>query len=151
MEVLGGRSPFAAHITMIPYQTKAKKISGTSYGEVFHDALVVLDEIKKKTKRRPYVRSAYFKKEKIFLDYFREHLFQKRPNERMKRLRFFKAAVELVKYSRNEPVAKPNPNKNNEVVYRFAGLTTEKEIFYVQIKEDKKRKRKYFMSCFPPE
>ncbi|MFA6193760.1 MAG: hypothetical protein WC726_02785 [Parcubacteria group bacterium] len=135
---------------MIPYQTKSKKISGTSYGEVFHGAFAVFDEIKKKTKRRPYVRSAYFKKEKIFLDYFREHLFQKRPNERMKRLRFFKAAIELVKHSKNEPVGKANPNKSNEVVYRFAGLTAEKELFYVQIKEDK-RKRKYFMSCFPPE
>lgn len=137
------------YVIMIPYQTKAKKISGTSYGEVFHDALVVLDEIKKKTKRRPYVRSAYFKKEKIFLDYFREHLFQKRPNERMKRLRFFKAAVELVKHSRNEPIIKTNPNKPGEKFYKFIGLTAEKDIFFAQIKEDK-RKRKYFMSCFGP-
>jgi hypothetical protein len=134
---------------MQAYQTKAKKISGTRYGEVFHGAFSVFDEIKKKTKRRPYVRSAYFKKEKIFFDYFREHLFQKRPNERMNRLRFFKAAVELVKYSRNEPSSKINPNKPSEIVHRFAGTTAEKDKFYVQIKEDKKRKRKYFMSCFP--
>lgn len=134
---------------MIPYQAKSKKISGTSYGEVFHDALKVFDEIKKKTKRRPYVRSAYFKKEKIFFDYFREHLFQKSAKERMKRLRFFKAAVELVKHSRNEPIIKTNPNKPGEKFYKFVGLTAEKDIFFAQIKEDK-RKRKYFMSCFGP-
>jgi len=133
------------------YQTKSKKISGTSYSEVFHGAFVAYDEMKKKTKRRPYVRSAYFKKEKIFFDYFREHLFQKSPRERMKRLKFFKAAIELVKHCRIKPVSKINPNKTNEIVHRFAGITAEKEIFYVQIKEDKKRKRKYFMSCFSPE
>jgi len=114
------------------------------------NAFSVYDKIKKKTKRRPYVRSAYFKKEKIFFDYFRKHLFQKSPKERMKRLKFFAAAVELVKNSRNKPISKQNPSKPNEIVHRFAGLTAEKELFYVQIKENKK-KRKYFMSCFPPE
>lgn len=135
---------------MIPYQTKSKKISGSNYGEVMHHAFRIYDEIKKKTKRRPYIRSVYFKKEKIFFDYFREHLFQKSQRERMKRLRFFRAAVELIEKSRNAPSSKPNPNKRNEIVHRFAGLTVEKELFYVQIKEDK-RKRKYFMSCFLPE
>ena len=134
---------------MIPYQTKSKKISGTNYVEVFHNAFILYDSIKKKTKRRPYVRSAYFKKEKIFLEYFREHLFQKSPEERMKRLKFFRAAIELVEKSRNAPISKENPNKKNEIVHRFAGLTAEGELFYVHVKEDKK-KRKYFMSCFPP-
>jgi hypothetical protein len=133
-----------------PYQTKSKKISGTSYGEVFHGAFAIYDEIKKKTKRRPYVRSAYFKKEKIFLDYFREHLFQKSAKERMRRLRFFKAAVELIKYSKAKPFIKTNPNKPGEKFYKFAGLTAEKEIFFIQVKEDKKG-RKYFMSCFGPD
>jgi hypothetical protein len=134
---------------VIPYQTKSKKIPGTSYGEVMRNTFRIYGEIKKKTKRRPYVRSVYFKKEKVFLDYFREHLFQKSPEERMGRLKFFKAAIELVEKSRNEPISKINPNKKNEIVHRFAGLTAEKELFYVHIKEDKKKK-KYFMSCFPP-
>lgn len=135
---------------MIPHQTKSKKISGTAYGEVLREAFKLYDEIKKKTKRRPYLRAAYFKKEKVFLDCFREHLFQKSPKERMKRLKFFRAAVELVRNSRNEPVIKKNANKKSEKLYRFAGLTEEKELFYVQIKENRK-KQKYFMSCFPPE
>lgn len=134
---------------MIPYQTKSKKVSGTNYGEVMGNAFSVYDKIKKKTKRRPYIRSAYFKKEKIFFDYFREHLFQKSVKERMKRLKFFAAAVELVQKSRNRPIIKTNPNKNKETFYKFAGLTVEKDIFFVQIREDKKR-RKYFMSCFGP-
>ncbi|KKP79665.1 MAG: hypothetical protein A2271_03170 [Candidatus Moranbacteria bacterium RIFOXYA12_FULL_35_19] len=135
---------------MIPYQTKSKKISGTSYGEVMHGAMAVFDEIKKKTKRRPYIRSAYFKKEKIFLDYFREHLFQKSVKDRMQRLKYFKATCELIKYSKTGPIEKTELFEKKEILYRFAGLTMEKELFYVQIKEDKKRKRKYLMSCFPP-
>ena len=134
---------------MIPYQTKTKKLSGSSYGEVMRNAFAVFDEIKKKTKRRPYIRSAYFKKEKIFFDYFREHLFQKLPKERMKRLKYFKAACELVKHSRANPLEKTESFERKEILYRFAGLTLEKELFFVQIKEDKKRKKKYFMSCFP--
>jgi hypothetical protein len=133
---------------VVPYRTKSKKVPGTNYGEVMRNAFGLFDDIKKKTKRRPYVRSAYFKKEKVFFDYFREHLFQKLPKERMRRLKYFKAAIELVRFSRNDPVSKTNINKGKEIVYRFSGLTAEKELFFVQIKEDK-RKRKYLMSFFP--
>jgi len=59
--------------------------------------------------------------------------------------------LELAKNSRNRPVSKENPNKRGEILHRFAGLTRDKEVFFVQIKEDKKGKKKYFMSCFPPE
>jgi len=69
-------------------------------------ALDIFDEIKKQTKRRPYIRSVYFKKEKIFLDYFREHLFQKSPKERMERLKYFKAAFEMIKDSKIGPIEK---------------------------------------------
>jgi hypothetical protein len=135
---------------MIPYQTKSKLLPGTSYGDMLRSAFTIYDEIKRKTKRRPYIRSAYFKKEKVFLEYFREHLFQKSPKERMKRLKYFKAAIELIQSSKNEPAVKNNPNKREETLYKFAGLTAEKEIFFVQIKENRKG-NKYFMSCFPPE
>lgn len=132
---------------MIPYQTKSGKIAGTSYGEVMRNAFLVYDEIKKKTKRRPYVRSAYFKKNKIFFDYFREHLFQKSQRVRMSRLKYLSAGIELIRNSKNKPTVRENPNRRGEILYRFAGLTAEKEIFFVQIKEDKKG-NKYLMSCF---
>lgn len=133
---------------MSPYQTKAKKLPGTSYGEVMRNAFAVYDEIKKKTKRRPYIRSAYFNRDKVFLDYFREHLFQKLPKERTRRLRFFKAACELARDSKLGPIEKTESFEKKEVLYRFSGLSAEKEVFFVQIKKDKKG-NKYFMSCFP--
>jgi len=136
---------------MIAYQTKYKKVSGTSLGELKKNVFRFYNkEIKNKTKRRPYIRSAYFNKEKIFFDYYWDHLWQKSPKERMKRLKYFKAMIDVVKNSKNKPSIKNNPNNKNEVLYRFAGLTRGKEIFFVQIKENKKSK-KYLMSCFSPE
>ena len=93
--------------TMQAYQAKSKKISGTNLAEVYRASERIYKEIARKTKRRPYIRSAYFKKEKIFFDYFWNHLRQKVPKERFKRLKFFEASVELIKKSRNKPVSDP--------------------------------------------
>lgn len=136
---------------MIPYQTKSKKLSGSNYKETRNQAILLFKEIKSKTKRKPYIKSAYFKKQKIFFDYFWEHLSQKSPKERFKRLKYFGPALELIKNSTNQPSSKKNPNKTREIIYRFAGLTKDKELFYIQIKENKRTGNKYFMSCFPPE
>ncbi len=136
---------------MIPYQTKSNKLSGNSYGEIRNNAFFVFNRIKKKTKRRPYVRAPYFNKEKIFFDYFWKHLFQKSPKERCVRLRYFKAAIEVIEKSKNDPISTENPHKKGEILHRFAGFTKNKELFYVQIKQDKRSGAKYFMSCFPDE
>jgi len=135
---------------MIPYQTRAAKLPGTKYKEVYENAQTAFREIKNKTKRRPYVRSSYFRKQKIFFDYFWDHLWRTGGyKERTKRLKYFKAAIEVLERSKNEPASKENPNKKSEILHRFAGLTKNKEPFYVQVKEDKPTGRKYFMFCFP--
>lgn len=135
---------------LIPYSTKSGLLSGTSLSEVMRGAHTVYNPVKQKTKRNPYIRSAYFKKEKIFFDFFWEHLSHKSPRDRTQRLRYFKAAIELIEQSHQAPISKLNPNKSTELLHRFAGLTKEKLLFYVQIKETVSTKRKYFMSCFPP-
>ena len=134
---------------MTPYQSKYSKIKGDRYQEVRNQALTLFNQIQKKTKRRAYIKSAYFTKQKIFFDYFWKHLYQKPPKERFKRLKYFQVAVDLVRNSKNHPVTIQNPNKPNENLHRFAGLTQEKELFYVQIKENKRTGKKDFMSCFP--
>jgi hypothetical protein len=53
--------------------------------------------------------------------------------------------------TRQQPTTKKNPNKPSELLHRFAGVTPNNELFYVQVKEDTKTKRKDFMSVFPPE
>lgn len=50
-----------------------------------------------------------------------------------------------------EPTSKQNPNKPAEILHRFAGLTKDKEIFFVQIKEDKKTDQRHLLSVFPEE
>ncbi len=136
---------------MIPYRTDKNKLTGTSYIEIRKQALFIFNQIKKRTKRRPYLRSGYFKKQKIFFDYFWVHLYQKRPGERFKRLQYFEAAIDLIKNCKNEPTSKQNPNKKTEIIHRFIGMTKSKEQFSVQIKEDLKTDKKYFMSCFPSD
>jgi hypothetical protein len=136
---------------MKAYQSKFKKLSGTDYKEIHHRALGIYKQIKSKSKRKPYIRSLYFNKEKVFLDYFWQHLWQKNWRDRDRRLKYYPGAIDLIKNSRLEPISKQNPNKPTEILHRFAGLTKDKELFFVQIKEDKKTDQKYFMSVFPPE
>lgn len=52
------------------YITKKSKLSGSDFFEVRKKAERYYSTLTYKTKRRTYVRSAYFKKDKIFLIYF---------------------------------------------------------------------------------
>lgn len=132
------------------YQTKAKKLEGTDFHEVRKKAFGLYQQITSRSKRRPYVRSAYFKKDKIFLAIFWQHLWDKQKwQDRMRRLKFFEAGIELIRNSHFEPSSKENPNKPSEILHRFAGSTKEKELFFVQIKEEKRTGQKYLISIFP--
>ncbi|HBB37202.1 MAG: hypothetical protein UX02_C0002G0409 [Candidatus Moranbacteria bacterium GW2011_GWC1_45_18] len=134
------------------YQTKAKKLSGTDFQEVNRKAHEIYTQIKKKSKRRPYVRSAYFRKEKIFLELFWKHLYGKENwRDRMRRLKYFACVIELIQKSRFAPTSKKNPNKSKEMLHRFYGLTADNELFCIQIKEDVKNKQKFLISVFPTD
>ena len=52
------------------YKVKNQPLSGTNYKEIRKKSLNYYHQIKNKSKRKPYIRSAYFKKDKIFLDIF---------------------------------------------------------------------------------
>lgn len=134
------------------YKTKTKKFSGTDFREVHGPAFGLYTEIKKKTKRRAYVRSAYFDKEKIFLDLFWHHLFEKSNwRDRVRRMRYFGCAIELIQNSHFKPNQTKNPNDSKEMFYRFYGADANDEVFCVQIKEDHKKKQKFFISVYPTE
>lgn len=131
------------------YQCKTLKIGETQYAEVIKRARAAFRQIEKQTKRRPYLRSAYFNKEKIFFDYFWHHIDQKSRPERRRRLVFLPCALELIVKSRVKPESKINPNKQSELLHRFSGKSPSTESFSVQIKEDTKSGHKYLMSVFP--
>jgi len=110
----------------------------------------IFNEIKIKSKRRPYIRSAYFKKSKIFLGLFWSHLHDKQGwDDRVRRLKLFPCAIELIQKSTYNPESKDNLNRPSEILHRFYGATQEGENFCVHIKEDKRTEEKFFISVFP--
>lgn len=132
------------------YKTKSDKLGGTNFKEISAKAQKIYKQIKVKTKRRPYVRSAYFNKDKIFLELFWQHLYNKLNfRDKTRRLKYFPCAIELICNSRYEPASKENPNKKSEILHRFAGITRDKDLFFVQIKEERKSGQKWLISIFP--
>jgi len=131
------------------YRTKSKKLPGSNYGEVHRKAFSLYTQIKKKSKRRVYLRSAYFNKDKVFLSLFWHHLNDKHHKERLRRLRYFHCAIELIRDSRFDPTSIENVDQKAEILHRFTGVTSEDELFYVQIKENKRNGQKYLISVFP--
>jgi hypothetical protein len=132
------------------YKTKVGKLSGTDFYEVRAAAAILFKEIKSKSRRQPYVRSVYFKKDKVFLNLFWQHLFDKGNwRDRMRRLQYFEASLELIEHTHIEPQSKKNPNRANEMLHRFTGLTKDGDFFFVQIKESLTNKKKFLMSIFP--
>ncbi len=134
------------------YRVKCEKLSGTDYREVYHKAYSLYKPLKARTKRRPHIRSAYFMKDKIFLGLFWQHIDDKTNfRDKIRRLKFFPCALELIRNSKFEPTSKQNPNNPSEILHRLGGLTKDSELFFVQIKEDKKSGQKWFLSVFPEE
>lgn len=131
------------------YQSQLGRLTGSNYYEIQQHALVLFHHIKHQTKRRPYIRSLYFNKQKVFFDYFWQHLAQKSFKERKRRLQFFACAIDLMQHTNHAPVSFDNPMQLHEVLHRFSGRSKDQQIFYVQIKENKKTNQKYFMSVFP--
>lgn len=106
--------------------------------------------IQKRTPRRQaHVRSLYFGKDKVFINQFWDHLNQKNRRDKVRRLRLYTCAIDLICNTRLVPDTTQNPNNSDESLHRFGGKTATGELFYVQIKENKKSNRKDFMSVFP--
>jgi len=133
------------------YRTRIKPIPGTNYSEIYPRAWSLYKQIASKTRRRPYIRSAYFNKEKVFLDLFWEHMRQKNLRDRARRLRYYPCALDLVVHSHTSPTSKQNPNRLSETFHRFAGISENGEVFFVQIKKIGKRGGKHLISIFPPD
>lgn len=132
------------------YKTNCKKLTGTDFKELHQKTLDIYKKLRRKSKRRTYIRSAYFKKDKIFLELFWQHLFDKKNwRDRARRIQYFSAGIDLIQNSRFEPKSKENPNKAGEIFHRFTGMTKEKDLFHVQIKENKKNSQKFLISIFP--
>ena len=130
------------------YTSKYPRLPGSSYDEVLKRSRAEYHVVAQSSKRRPYVRSKYFNSSKIFLDVFWTHLMQKHPKERRKRLKFYKAALDLLRHSQINPDTITSAEDQRMLLYRFYGITRDGSYFCVQVKEDIRTKRKDFMSVF---
>src|SRR5438552_1782982 len=85
------------------YRCQVAPFTDNRYADIMPQARSLFRALQKRTKRRPYIRSAYFKKDKIFFDYLWTHLNQKSLPDRARRLRFLPCALELLQKSRHAP------------------------------------------------
>ncbi len=131
------------------YLYKRLPLSGTSYKDVSKYARQIFVEMKSTTKRKIHLKSAYFKKQKVFFDYFWPHLLEKRQPDRVRRLRLLPCAIEVIQKSKYKPEVKINPKNKKEMFYRFYGRTVDDFIFIVQIKQIIRNKTLPCISVFP--
>ncbi len=131
------------------YKSKFNQTSGSNFSEVRKKVNLIFKQIKSKTKRRPYVKSAYFNKSKIFVSQFFSHTFEKNWRDATRRLKLFECGIDLIKNNKVNPSSKDDPNNPGFILHRFTGLTKQNELFYVQVKENKKSGEKFLLSIFP--
>lgn len=128
---------------------KTKPFPGSRFVDIVSQAKRLLKDLSKKTKRRPYIRSAYFNKEKVFLSFLWMHIMQKLPSDRARRLKYLPCAIELIKKSKSDPAT--FEVDKGFIYHRFAGKDFSGRLFYVQIKQNKRTGKKEFISLFPGE
>lgn len=135
---------------MAVFVSKHTLLPGSSYDEVVAHARKEFNTIRRLTKRQPYVRSKYFRGDKIFMTVFWDHVMQKHRGDRMRRLKLYKAAVDLLRNSTIQPAIPPivDPTQKGILLYRFYGRTKDGVEYCVQVKQDMRSGRKDFMSVF---
>ena len=135
---------------MKTYRSKYNQIKGSSHVQVMREARYEYHKIQKRTPRRQaYVRSAYFKKDKVFINQFWDHLRQKSPGDQVRRLKLYLCAIDLIRNSKVSPDTIYTYLDMNTALHRFHGIANDGKRFEVQVKEDKRTNRKDFMSVFP--
>jgi hypothetical protein len=132
------------------YDVSIEKTAGTSFRELDRNARKAYQRIQRRTPRRqPYVRSKYFKKDKVFLRVFWEHLKQKRSGDQSRRLIFYEPALELIRNTTRSPDSLFEAQSPDVFLHRFYGRTRDGAKFCVQIKDNRRSGRKDLMSVFP--
>jgi len=132
------------------YLSKYNPTPSTSHAAVIKQARAEYHKIQKLSPRREaYVKSKYFRREKVFVNQFWEHLKQKRPGDVVRRARLFAPAVDLIRNTTISPDTIYSRESKDTELHRFYGRTKNGAEFVVQIRENKRSKRKDFMSVFP--
>ena len=138
------------YLIMNIYQSRHSLLPGSSLGELSKLARHEYHIIQKRTPRRvPYVRSTYFTKDKIFVNSLWDHTNKKSPQERVRRLKLYKCALDTL---RNTPFAPNTIHTNSDSdssAHQFYGISRDGIKFCVRVKENKRTGRKDFTSVYP--
>ena len=138
-----GRSAYHA------YQCKTHVLAGRKYTEVMPQARKIFRSLQQKTKRRPYVRSTYFRKDKVFFDQFWTHMNAKSIPDRTRRLRYLPCTLELLRETRNNPLTFIDSNQPETMKHQFLGKSPDCKKFVVVISEHRSSGRKQLLSMYP--
>lgn len=130
------------------YSCKTKAFWGHRYSDIMPQSRKVFRALQKKTKRQPYVRSMFFKKDKVFFDYFWTHLNEKSVHDRARRLKYLPCVLELLRISTCQPETFIKP-QSNAIYHQFEGKTEDDILFSVIVKQDRASGKKYLLSIFP--
>lgn len=132
------------------YKSRYGQIPSSSHAPVMKAARLEYHKIQKRTPRRQaYVKSQYFKKDKIFINQYWEYLKQKRIGDQVRRTRLYVCAIDLIRHTTCAPDTIYNYENMNVEMHRFYGQTKDGLDFCVQIRGNKRTGRKDFMSVFP--
>jgi hypothetical protein len=107
--------------------------------------------LQKQTKRRPHIRSAYFKKDKLFFDFFWQHMQSKSVPDRARRLKYVPCALEILRQSRHDPITYVDKYQPGIIKHEFIGKATDGIIFSVIIQQDRKTGKKQLLSIYPKQ
>jgi hypothetical protein len=129
------------------FKTKTAPVSGSNMAEVTKKVMRLFHDIEKRTKRRPYIRCKIMNNDKVFIGEYIMHQNQKTGRDRLRRLKLFPCAVELIERTTYPPTKKIL--RSGEILYRFYGDAENNQRFVVQISENPKTHNKRLMSSFP--
>ena len=117
------------------YKSKYSRLPGSTYNEIVAAARREYHTIQKRNPRRiAHVRSAYFAKDKVFLNTFWDHVKQKHPTDQERRLKLYAAAIDLIRNSKLTPDTIFAENDKDTLLHRFYGVSQDGQYFSVQIK-----------------
>ena len=134
------------------YQSKYNQLPGTSYQEIINAAHYHHQKLQKRNpRRRVYVRSRYFNRDKVFLTLFWPHLLQKRRGDQMRRAKLYLCALDLLRnynYLNGAVIENGHPEAT---LLRFMGRTKDGVLYVVQVKVYIRSNRKDLISVYPVE
>lgn len=132
------------------YQSKYNQLPGTSHQEAIKSARYCHQKVQNTNPRRKtFVRSKYFKGDKVFLAQFWPHLMQKRRGDQIRRAKLYLCALDLLRNTSHSSSMVVEKGHLESVLIRFEGRTKDGILYIVQVKYNIRSERKDLISVYP--